>query len=185
MGWDLPRLPSGGRLQERNKHTFLPATWGCEVRLCSMVERKKRLRWWARGRQAARREGRREATGRMTTKLSAVWSFGMLQLDYFYCPHLVDRWLAAWPAIYSPGKWRKKNQKTDLFWSSSYKIYYLQDGPAAGSVRTQPEVPAMWSVASPTVVFALCGVLPWNAWPLASTRTNPLERPRLLESERP
>lgn len=37
---------------------------------------------------------------------------------------------------------------------------HLQYGPAAGSVRTQPEVPAMGFVAPPTVVFALRGVLP-------------------------
>lgn len=40
------------------------------------------------------------------------------------------------------------------------KLSYLQYGPAAGSVRAQPEVPAMGLVAPPTVVFALRGVLP-------------------------
>lgn len=39
-------------------------------------------------------------------------------------------------------------------------LSYLQYGPAAGSVRAQPEVPAMGFVAPPTVVFALRGVLP-------------------------
>lgn len=62
-------------------------------------------------------------------------------------------------------------------------VVYLQYGPAVCSVRTEPEVPAMWSVASPAVVLALRGVLPRYPRTLTSPGADSLERTWLLESE--
>lgn len=78
----------------------------------------------------------------------------------------------------------KENQTWACCGRAPPRVDYLQYGPAVGPVRTQPEVPAVRSVAPPTVVLALRGVLPRNARPLASTRADPLQRPRLLEPER-
>lgn len=42
---------------------------------------------------------------------------------------------------------------------TNWLVPYLQYGPAVCPVRTEPEVPAMRSVAPPPVVLALGGVL--------------------------
>lgn len=80
---------------------------------------------------------------------------------------------------------RRNKDKSSCFKSSTDHITlpHLQYGPAVSSVRTEPEVPAMRSVAPPTVVLALGGVLPRYARPLASPWAYSLERPWLLESE--
>lgn len=64
----------------------------------------------------------------------------------------------------------------------NYSVLYLQYDPAVCSVRTEPQVPAMGSVAPSAIVLTLSGVLARYPWTLASPRADSLKRTRLLKS---
>lgn len=184
-GWDLPRLPSEGRLQSRNE-PHLPLG---EVRLLGQAlahGRKKETITMMSERESGsetrrtkgrEREGDHNVVSSLELRDAATGLFCFSTLGWQMTSGLTCDILS----------WEMKKSKSEFglfLCNPGWRMSYLQYGPAAGSVRTQPEVPAMWSMASPAVVFTLRGVLPWNARPLASAWANSLERPRLLESER-